>query len=227
MTHPHDQAPAPLPAEVVAEMISTLHEKNPIAGWWTVAPNAADMLTSLAAERDELTAAIDSIETSNGLTSNGNLWRFWANRASEMAPQIDALRASETALATQLAERDAELARVTEERDAHKMRADNHWETLKTLRSIRVLAREGKLDHIIQHVSDAGAGYTQPDEVTMWELQNGLDEATARIATLTEALTEAKVVIDEVCFDQDQENECCRIQRVVEAALTTDKGAAS
>ena len=66
-------------------------------------------------------------------------------------------------------------------KNAHKMRADNHWETL---RSIRVLAREGKLEHIIQHVNDAGQGYTQPDEVTMWELQSAITTLAAENATL-------------------------------------------
>jgi hypothetical protein len=36
-----------------------------------------------AARIEELEAAIDSIETSNGLTSNGNLWRFWSEKARQ------------------------------------------------------------------------------------------------------------------------------------------------
>ena len=86
-----------------------------------------------------------------------------------------------TTLAAENAALRAEFELLTAVKDAHKMRGDNHWETL---RSIRVLAQEGKLDHIIQHVNDAGAGYTQPDHVTMWELQSALAVANDRIATL-------------------------------------------
>ncbi len=93
---------------------------------------------------------------------------------------IDA-KATITTLAAENATLRAEFELLTAVKDAHKMRGDNHWETL---RSIRVLAQEGKLDHIIQHVNDAGAGYTQPDHVTMWELQSALAVANDRIATL-------------------------------------------
>ena len=83
--------------------------RNEVADFVTI---LADENATLRAERDELTAAIDSIETSNGFTSNGNLWRFWVEKAREQAKANTALRASEAVLATQLAERDAELARV-------------------------------------------------------------------------------------------------------------------
>lgn len=108
-----------------------------------------------------------------------------------LAARVIALEAENAALR-------AEFELLTAVKDAHKMRGDNHWETL---RSIRVLAQEGKLDHIIQHVNDAGAGYTQPDHVTMWELQSALAVANDRIATLRaseaaamEALAELEAV---------------------------------
>ena len=101
----------------------------------------------------------------------------WGSDSGVMDAAADML----TTLAAENATLRAEFELLTAVKDAHKMRGDNHWETL---RSIRVLAQEGKLDHIIQHVSDAGAGYTQPDEVTMWGLQSALAAANDRIATL-------------------------------------------
>ena len=50
-------------------------------------------LTSETARADELAAAIDSIETSEGLTCNGNLWRFWAKRSRELAEECYELQA--------------------------------------------------------------------------------------------------------------------------------------
>lgn len=65
-------------------------------------PALSAELTALRAERDELAAAIDSVEASNGLTSNGNLWRFWFKRAQIVAEKYGSMKA----------ERDAALARV-------------------------------------------------------------------------------------------------------------------
>lgn len=41
------------------------------------------------AERDELQKAIDSIEIENGITYEGNLWRFWASKAKDLAAKAD------------------------------------------------------------------------------------------------------------------------------------------
>lgn len=48
---------SPLSLEAVAQMVATLREKAPIAGWWMVADNAADMLTTIAAENATLRAS--------------------------------------------------------------------------------------------------------------------------------------------------------------------------
>ena len=45
-----------------------------------------------AARIAELEAALDSIETSHGLTSNGNLWRFWSKKGQEVAADNTKLR---------------------------------------------------------------------------------------------------------------------------------------
>jgi len=102
---------SPLSPEAVAQMVADLRaadkpliQSGPFIQTRERLRTAADMLTTLAAEnatlraeRDELAAAIDSIETSNGLTSNGNLWRFWVEKAREQAKANTALRASEAA----------------------------------------------------------------------------------------------------------------------------------
>ena len=95
---------APMNAEAVAQMVADLTHTDGPDGEMSMMYRGviADALRSLAAEnatlraeRDDLAVAIDSIETSNGLTHNGNLWRFWANKAREMASKFDAMRASE------------------------------------------------------------------------------------------------------------------------------------
>jgi hypothetical protein len=39
---------------------------------------------------EELESAIDSIETSSGLTDNGNMWRFWSKKSTELAKSLSA-----------------------------------------------------------------------------------------------------------------------------------------
>ncbi len=161
MTHPHDQAPAPLTAEVVA-MCAQLRRRGT-----TTCDSAADMLTALAAE--------------NAM-----------------------LRASETALATQLAEREKELARVMEERDALAKAIDEYAP------NPALMAR-----------------------IIMSNIARGcdLDTATARIATLTEALTEAADALGWAeAHLKDAGVQSANVtfgERDATAALTTDKGAAS
>jgi len=60
---------APLTAGVVA-MVAQLREKAPIAGWWTVASNAADMLTALTAQLAERDAELARV--ANELAASRN-----------------------------------------------------------------------------------------------------------------------------------------------------------
>lgn len=76
----------------------------------------------------------------------------------------------------------AAIEALRAERDAHKQRADNHWETL---RSIREIARtSGDLERIIQWVSDAGQGYTESAETTLSKEMDARKSAEARVAAL-------------------------------------------
>ena len=71
-----------------------------------------------------LEAALDSIETSNGLTANGNVWRFWAKQANEIALKLKAANAQLEA-ANQRA--DAALEAVAQ--------AEDYRDTLSSLAS--------------------------------------------------------------------------------------------
>jgi len=77
--------------------------------------DVADLLRALAAERDELAAALDSHHAEVG----SNIWRFWRDKAREPAGENTRLRAL-------AAERDKwreEWRRMTAERDAALMEA--------------------------------------------------------------------------------------------------------
>lgn len=53
---------------------------------------AAQTIEALIAERSAMAAANDAIEIDAGLTENGNLWRFWAKKASDLAADNVSLR---------------------------------------------------------------------------------------------------------------------------------------
>jgi hypothetical protein len=60
----------------------------------------AELIATLRAERDALRAqladaqaALDAAEIEHGITSNGNLWRFWAKKARDLAKGNTTLRA--------------------------------------------------------------------------------------------------------------------------------------
>lgn len=99
-------------------------------------------------------------------------------------------------LSAQLAERDAEVARLTTERDAAVIRADNHVESL---RSIREMAREGDCERIILWVSDSLSGYMMTAAET---LKQAYDERNAarkeRDAARNDALREAAEALRKV-----------------------------
>jgi len=48
-------------------------------------------------ERDELAAALDTLESDAGITTNGNMWRFWAQMAGDEAKQAKAANAARKA----------------------------------------------------------------------------------------------------------------------------------
>jgi len=87
---------------------------------------------------------------------------------------------------------EAIIAAERAEKEKWKVRGDQHWDTL---RSIREMAREGDCERIILWVNDAGSGYTEPLEATVKSLTDKAvaleaDNAAqaARIKELEEAL---------------------------------------
>lgn len=53
---------------------------------------------------DELEAALDQREVESGLTSDGNLWRFWSQKAKDVAAKLYAAEARATAAEARLEE---------------------------------------------------------------------------------------------------------------------------
>ena len=163
---------SPLSPEAVAQMVADREAGTP--GPWMIGHAYRSIVSDANTGYDRP----DDVDAYGGhLVCESVKWDANARRIARLPD----LEAAYLTLAAENAALRAEFELLTAVKDAHKMRGDNHWETL---RSIRVLAQEGKLDHIIQHVNDAGAGYTQPDHVTMWELQSALAVANDRIATL-------------------------------------------
>lgn len=74
----------------------------------------------------------------------------------------------------------ADVQRLEAELEAWKLRGDNHWETL---RSIREFAREGDCERIIKWVNDAGSGYTESAEQTLGQMTDRALKAEAALAS--------------------------------------------
>jgi hypothetical protein len=81
------------------------------------ADTAETILGSLQAENDNLRyqlaeaeAALDSIEITHGLTSNGNLWRFWRDKATQAIAAKKAIKTDYTQLQASLAQTNASVA---------------------------------------------------------------------------------------------------------------------
>jgi len=68
-----------------------------------VVGSQASEIERLTAERDELQKALDSAEIEAGITSNGNLWRFWSWRAKELAVKYTKLQAIKVAASAYVA----------------------------------------------------------------------------------------------------------------------------
>ena len=68
------------------------------------------------------------------------------------------------------------------EAERWKSRGDNHWETMRCI--YRIATEEGDIQAVIQHIKDAGSGYTERPEETLRRYQTEL--ATA-LTQLTEA----------------------------------------
>lgn len=90
-------------AAIVAHFSYELEPKTPLPNWNTVAMETVHLRNEVAelraafdaaeAKRDELAAVISGIEVSNGITDNGNLWRFWASKCKELAQKVVAAEA--------------------------------------------------------------------------------------------------------------------------------------
>ena len=103
----------------------------------------AETLLALSARVSELEAANDAAEKSYRISDNGNLWRFWSDKARETSSKFDALkkraeaaearfieqRDSLVSVTKKLAKTEARLAEVIKkwsaaESEAYDLRAD-------------------------------------------------------------------------------------------------------
>ena len=92
---------------------------------------------------------------------------------------VSRFNAVEMARAAQDAARVSEIAA---ERDAYKLRGDNHWETIRCI--YRIATVEGDMGAIIQHIKDAGQGYTERPEETLRHYQTEVARLTSELAAL-------------------------------------------
>ena len=63
---------------------------------------AADAITRLQAENAEMKEAIDSAEIASGVTSDGSLWRFWSQKAIDLATRVSELKRENASLREQV-----------------------------------------------------------------------------------------------------------------------------
>lgn len=76
----------------------------------------------------------------------------------------------------------ARVPEIAAERDAYKLRGDNHWETMRCI--YRIATVEGDIEAIIQHIKDAGQGYTERPEDTLRHYQTEVARLTSELAAL-------------------------------------------
>ena len=76
----------------------------------------------------------------------------------------------------------APVAEIAAERDAYKLRGDNHWETIRCI--YRIATVEGDMDAIIQHIKDAGQGSSERPEETLRHYQTEVARLTSELAAL-------------------------------------------
>ncbi len=136
--------------------------------------NLANSLDGSEHARSELTARVKELEKELTDRKHGGRW-------SEM---VDAL--------------EAELAAERAEKEKWKVRGDQHWDTL---RSIREMAREGDCERIILWVNDAGSGYTEPLEATVKSLFDKAVALDADNSTLAARVKTLEQVNAKLCDD--------------------------
>jgi hypothetical protein len=73
----------------------------------TMLKEAADLITALREEAEDKGKVLDAIEIEHGLTSKGNLWRFWCDKATRSSLKFRDLH-------DQIAAKDAEIAKLRE-----------------------------------------------------------------------------------------------------------------
>lgn len=156
-----------------------------------------------------------------------DLARFIANAPEDINVLLEIVRFRDddiTALRAQAATDRAEIERLTRERDRQKLRADNHWETL---RSIREIARgSGDLERIVQWVNDAGSGYLESAETTLAKEMDARRAAEAQRDALSAQVETARKIIPSITVDWSEGIATVANLDRLTAALSAESGTA-
>lgn len=140
---------APAEIEGLVERLKDAAKSKHIAMMWPCVSEAATTLTAQHIEIERLQNLIQKMGAPNHIFREGKIAGY--------------------ALATDRAEK------AESERDAHKTRGDNHWETMRCI--YRIATEEDDIQAIIQHIKDAGSGYTERPEETLRRYQTELTDA--------------------------------------------------
>ena len=84
------------------------HYRHPFVG-----PSQQDTIADLQKKLAELEAANDAAEKSYRISDNGNLWRFWSDKARETSSKFDALKKRAEAAEARFIEQRDSLVSVT------------------------------------------------------------------------------------------------------------------
>jgi len=85
------------------------HYRHPFVG-----PSQQDTIADLQKKLAELEAANDAAEKSYRISDNGNLWRFWSDKAREMSSKFKALRKRAEAAEQRATTLEAKLAKAVD-----------------------------------------------------------------------------------------------------------------
>lgn len=118
---------------------------------------------------------------------------------------------------------EAFIASERAEKEKWKVRGDQHWDTL---RSIREMAREGDCERIILWVNDAGSGYTEPLEATVKSLTDKAFALEADNAALTARVKELEEDVKREAQSSTHNAQDCLDEQLRAEALETRLAAA-
>lgn len=171
-----------------------------------------DNLVRDLVDKDQAVAVIAAKDLEieeNGKDQDKEQWLFWRRKYGAMSQAASNQKGAIHSLIkkaerlTKLAETaEAKLATCEKERDQWKIRGDNHWDVI---RSIREMAKEGDCERILLWISDASSGYTDGIEVTVKSLKDRINSLEAKLAQIEkQESVDGFVISDGVAYVHEQ-----------------------